>query len=312
MDDLKVRRWPAVDESVWITAFAGWNDAGGAAVHAAEYLSSAFGAQTFAAIDADSYFDFTQVRPISRRSGMYRRRLEWPRNELRYAQLPDGRNLIVLLGTEPHLQWRRFCRILLSVAERTAAGIVVQLGALLTDTPHTRSTPLSGSANTPALWTRLAQTGVAESRYEGPTGIVGVSGAAYTRAGVENCSIWAAVPHYISATPNPRAALALVRSVTDVLSLDIDLSALEAEESEFTSQVDRAIAENPEARQYVMDLEISSSAPEEVDLDRPPEGEGGSLDDVQAEGLIESVEEFLRSRRPDRSAGEDESPRDIE
>lgn len=303
-----MRRWPGVQESIWVTAFAGWNDAGGAAVHAAEYLSSVTGAQSFATIDPDPYYDFTQARPISRRSGMYRRRLEWPRNEFRYAELPGGRSLILLLGTEPHLQWRRFCRALLSAAERTAPETVVQLGALLTDTPHTRTTPLSGSASTPALWQRLSEKGVAESRYEGPTGIVGVSGTGYTRAGVNNCSVWAAVPHYISATPNPKAALALVRAVSELLALNIDLAALEAEEEEFTEQVDRAIAENPEARQYVADLELSSASPPQSDLDLPPK-DGGSLDDIQAEGLIESVEEFLRSRQADAGPDDERSAR---
>lgn len=304
MEDLRWDERPELRQPVMVMAFRGWNDAGNSASHAVEYLVEQLGAKKLGSLDPDPYYDFTQARPHTRPVGEYERELTWPGNDLYHHRGEDDADAVFLLGTEPHLRWRRYAEQVVGFARECGVTEVIALGALLADSPHTRPVPLSGGASTPELARRLKGFGIEHSRYEGPTGILGVTGALLTQAGVPNGSLWASVPHYISATPNPRASAALLRQLTTIVPLSVGLEGLDAEAETYQTQIESALSDNPEAQQYVRELELRTlSTPENPDLDLPPqEGLGEPMDDAQAEGLIRSVEEFLR-RQGDREEG---------
>ena len=304
------------------TAYGGWNDAGSAATRAIEYLVEHLAATKFATIDPDRYYDFTQARPHTRPVGEFMRELTWPANNFFYAAPTTGSDVVLFVGTEPHLRWMRYGKAIVSLAQQVGVTESVSLGALLADTPHTRPVPLSGGSSTPDLGGKLQAIGIRSSKYEGPTGILSVVGTLLGEAGISNGSVWASVPHYISATPNPTAAAALVRQLNAVYMLDVPLGALDVESGAFQSQVETALADNPEAQQYVRQLELTSPptdiqsylTPRDSELDRPPgNGDSEPLDESQAEGLIASVEEFLRRRQREHqedASTDDEDPRD--
>lgn len=299
MNDLRLESKPELRAPVLIMAFRGWNDAGNAATHAVEYVVEQLGADRFGAMDPDEFYDFTQARPHTRPVGDYRRELTWPENDLySYRSGDEGGDLVFFVGTEPHLRWRRYGANLVQLAQDLGIREVMALGALLADAPHTRPVPLSGGASTPEIAERLKSVGIHHSRYEGPTGILGVVGSMLADAGIPNGSMWASVPHYISATPNPKASAALVRQLGGVLPLSVGLARLEEEAETYQSQIESALVDNPEAQQYVRELELRSLAsPDDPDLDLPPQegfGDPEPLDASQAEGFIRSVEEFLR------------------
>lgn len=303
-DDLIFSETPELSAPVLVMAFKGWNDAGSSASHALEYLISQLSARKFCSMDPDHYYDFTQARPHTRPVGEYRRELTWPKNEFYYHRSSSGADAVFFLGQEPHLRWRRYSENVLSLTRRLGVSEVIALGALLADTPHTRAVPLSGGSSTPALAERLRSIGIRGSSYEGPTGILGVLGAMLTDADIANGSIWAAVPHYISATPNPKASAALLRKLTCVVPLAVAVAEMEAEAEAYGAQVESALTDNPEAQQYVRELELRHlSSPDEPELDLPPLEGSEPLDEAQAEGLIRSVEEFLR-RQSDPGGGE--------
>lgn len=306
MEDIVVERRPELDRPILVMAYRGWNDAGAAATHATEYLVKHLHGERFASVDPDRYYDFTQARPHTRPLGEFRRELTWPPNEFYHCRYADGRDIMLFIGTEPHLRWRRYGKNVVDFCRDLGVSQALAFGALLADTPHTRPVPLSGGSSTPELAAKLKEFGINGSRYEGPTGILSVVGTMLGEADIPNGSIWAAVPHYISATPNPKASAALVRRLNSVFSLDVPVVELDSEAEMYDAQVESAIANNPEAQQYVRELELNALAvPDEPELDlAPDEGVIEPLDESHADGLIRSVEEFLRQRNRDPDEGD--------
>lgn len=307
MEDVRLDFRPELDQPILIMAFKGWNDAGASASHAAQHLVKAYGAERFASLDPDHYYDFTQARPYTRPVGEYKREITWPSNDFYFVRNVNGRDLVLFVGTEPHLRWRRYSENVVGLVRELSVSEALAFGALLADTPHTRPAPLSGGSTTPDLAERLKRVGINGSSYEGPTGILSIVGSMLGEASIPNGSIWAAVPHYISATPNPKASAALISRLNSLFSLNAPVAELESEAEAYDAQVESAIADNPEAQQYVRQLELNAMAsPDDPDLDALPESAGTEpFEPGQAEGLIRSVEEFLRQRQRDHDGGED-------
>ena len=299
MDDLKLEFQPELNSPLLILAYRGWNDAGSSATHAVEYLVKKLGGERFGYIDHDEYYDFTQARPYTRPTSEYQRELTWPKNEFYYTHNAGGRDAVLFIGTEPHLRWRRYGQNMVRFAQELGVSQALALGALLADTPHTRPVPLSGGASTSDMGEQLSAVGINGSGYEGPTGILSVVGTMLAEVGIPNGSLWAAVPHYISATPNPRASIAMIRQLDQLYDLGLIVTDLEAQAEVYEAQVESAISGNPEAQQYVRDLEMQNLAePDDPALDTPRGSDTSEpLDASQAEGMIEFVEEFLRRQQ---------------
>jgi proteasome assembly chaperone (PAC2) family protein len=278
-----------LDRPVLIAAFRGWNDAGDAASFSAQHLATVWGAKRVATVDPEEFYDFQSVRPTVRLVDGHTREIEWPSNEFWAAKLLDApHDVIVLIGTEPNLRWKTFSRMIAEVAERANVELVITLGALLADVPHSRPTQITGTAGDDELVRRLH---LERSRYEGPTGIVGVLHDTFARAKVPSASLWAAVPHYLSVTPNPKAALALVNKAVQLIQAPADVSDLEAATRVYEEKVDEIIASDEDVQGYVRLLEErldERSREEQIDLSDLPSG-----DTIAAE-----LEDFLRNREP--------------
>ncbi len=252
-DELHLDERPELERPVLIAAFRGWNDGGQGASLAGAYLARAWAAQEFATIEPEGFYDFQATRPMVTLEEGYTRRIEWPENTFLHAPLPGaGRDAILLLGVEPNLRWRTFSDLVTGLAKELGTQLVITLGSLLADVPHTRPAPVTGSANDPELIERL---GLQASRYEGPTGIVGVLHDACGHAGLPSASLWAAVPHYVSLTPSPRAAKALVDRLAVLLGADVDTAELDDAEEAYAQQVSEAVATDSETAAYVEELE---------------------------------------------------------
>jgi proteasome assembly chaperone (PAC2) family protein len=252
-DELRIASRPNLERPVLIAAFRGWNDGGQGASLAGAYLAQAWAAEQFAEIDSENFYDFQATRPtVSLVDGMTRR-IDWPENTFLHAPLPGGgRDVILLLGVEPSLRWRTFCTHVADLATSFGVELVITLGSLLADVPHTRPAPVTGSATDPEL---IEQLGLQASRYEGPTGIVGVLHDACGQAGLKSASLWAAVPHYVSLTPSPRAAKALVDRLAELLDADVDTAELDEAAEAYSQQVSEAVAADAETSSYVEELE---------------------------------------------------------
>src|ERR1700693_4190771 len=234
-DELRISSRPKLERPIMIAAFRGWNDGGQGASLATGYLAKLWDAKRFAEIDPENFFDFQATRPhVSLEDGLTRR-IEWT-STVFYHGRPDGldRDAVLLLGIEPNLRWRTFTDLVVGFTKELGVELVVTLGALLADVPHTRPCPVTGSATDSQLVERL---GLSASRYEGPTGIVGVLHDACRQAGISSASLWAAVPHYVSLTPSPKAALALVDRLGDLLGAEIDNGELEGASENYSEQV---------------------------------------------------------------------------
>jgi predicted ATP-grasp superfamily ATP-dependent carboligase len=264
-DELHIDDHPQLERPVLIAAFRGWNDGGQGASLAGAYLARAWAAQEFASIDAENFYDFQATRPTVSLVDGYTRKIEWPENTFLHAPLPGGgRDVVILLGVEPSLRWRSFSAHVSGLAKDLGVELVVTLGSLLADVPHTRPAPVTGSANDPELIDRL---GLQASRYEGPTGIVGVLHDACMQAGIPSASLWAAVPHYVSLTPSPRAAKALVDRLAEILEADVDTAELDEAADSYQQQVSEAVASDEETSAYVAELERRvDELAEEADL----------------------------------------------
>ena len=253
MSELIVEERPQLERPVLIAAFRGWNDGGQGASLAAAYLARAWAAQPFAHIDSENFFDFQATRPMVSLVDGETRQIEWPETTFLHAPLPGaGRDAILLLGVEPNLRWRTFSDLITGLAKELDTELVLTLGSLLADVPHTRPAPVTGSATDPQL---IEQLGLQASRYEGPTGITGVLHDACARAGLPSASLWAAVPHYVSLTPSPRAAKALVERLADLLGADVDTAELDEASESYAQQVSEAVAADAETAAYVEELE---------------------------------------------------------
>jgi predicted ATP-grasp superfamily ATP-dependent carboligase len=220
-------------------------------------------AEKFADIDPEGFYDFQATRPrVSLVDGLTRK-IEWPENDFFYASPGGGRDVVMLVGTEPNIRWRTFTELIVELARELGIDLVVSLGALLADVPHTRPAPVTGAGSDPELVERL---GLQASRYEGPTGIVGVLHDACRDEGMTSVSFWAAVPHYVSLAPSPRAALALCERVSSLLDVPIDVSELEEMVEGYTSHVTEAVSSDEDAAAYVDELEQRADIIEESDL----------------------------------------------
>jgi proteasome assembly chaperone (PAC2) family protein len=263
-----------------ICAFKGWNDAADAASSAIQFVGAALHARRFATIDPEEFYDFQATRPRVKLVDGQAREIVWPAVELYEAHVPRAdRDLILLAGTEPSFRWRTFSRLVVELAEALGTQLVVTLGALLADVPHTRPVSVTGLSSDPA----------APSSYEGPTGIVGILHAACQQAGLPSASLWAAVPHYIAATPNPKAALALVRKLEGLVGVAVDGSELESASADYDRQVNVAVQGDPDVQAFVERLE-QASAEEAGD-------EPGSL--PSGETIARDLQRFLRQRGDD-------------
>jgi len=244
---------PSLGDPIVVCAFKGWNDAGEAASAAVQFLCEAFDATPVAKIDPEDFYDFTAVRPRVRLVEGHTRAIDWPKNSFHAARVRAAdRDLIMLRGVEPSLRWKAFCANVMEVAEATSAGMIVTLGALLADVPHSRPVGITGLASTEGLVERL---GFEQTNYEGPTGIVAVLHATCAQAGMDSVSLWAPVPHYVATTPNPKAALALVRGLEGIAGIVVDASRLEAAAEDYDRQVTAAVASDPDVKAFVERLE---------------------------------------------------------
>jgi proteasome assembly chaperone (PAC2) family protein len=292
MSDLQVSFRPELRDPVLVAAFRGWNDGGQGASLAAGYLAKAWEAERFAEIDAEDFYDFQATRPMVTLEDGETRKLEWPDNGFFHARVPGSRrDAVILIGTEPNLRWRTFAGLVLGLAQDLGVERIVTFGSLLADVPHTRPAPVTAAATDAQM---VEELGLEPSRYEGPTGIVGVLLDAARKASIPSLSLWAAVPHYVSLAPSPRAALALVNRFAELLQLDIDTDELETASDEYSEQVSEAVSTDADTAAYVEELERRVDLlSEEEDL---PSGDT----------LAAELTRFLRER--DEQEEQDEGP----
>jgi proteasome assembly chaperone (PAC2) family protein len=293
-DELRIDHRPELERPILVAAFRGWNDGAQAASLAAGYLAKTWGAERFADVDPENFFDFQATRPhVSLEEGLSRR-IDWPETAFYHAR-PEGldRDVVLLLGIEPNLRWRTFTELVVGLARDLGIELLITLGALLADVPHTRSAPVTGSASDKELVERL---GLSASRYEGPTGIVGVIHDLCGQSGIPSASLWAAVPHYVSLTPSPRGALALCERLGDVLGIQIEADELEEAARNYEEQVSEAVASDEETAAYVDELERRSDQ-----LDDATELPSG-------DALAAELTRFLKQR--DEEDGEDPAARE--
>jgi PAC2 family protein len=242
---------PKLENATLVAAFEGWNDAGEAATGAARYVEAAVRAVPLAQIDGEDFLDFTVRRPLLRNTADGARAIEWPVTRFSFGASDAARELVVAIGIEPHMRWRAYCDLFASLVARLRVKRVVLLGAYVADVVYSRPVDVTGFATEAG---RLAEIGVAPSRYEGPTGIVGVLGERLGASGLPVLSLWAGLPHYIGASPNPRGALALVQKLVSDLPLAIDEEPLRSEAAAFEQKVSALVSGDPELSEYVRRL----------------------------------------------------------
>lgn len=286
LEHVRWTRRPAYQRPVVLAAFEGWNDAGDAATTAVHKLAAAWHAEPFATIDPEIFYDFTTTRPHVQVSAEGEREIIWPDNTWSGAHVREGLDVVTLIGSEPQMRWRTFCEQVTGMARLYDARLVVTLGALLAEVPHTRATPVYGAGYEDDA---SLEMGLMPSRYEGPTGIVGVLHAACRDAGLRSASLWAAVPTYVPSVPSPKASLALVNRLARLLEVDLgsmrpsQLVELDDEARDYERQISEVANDDEETVEYVHRLEEAYDESEGL-LD-----EGGSL--------VDEVEQFLRDQR---------------
>jgi proteasome assembly chaperone (PAC2) family protein len=277
LDHVRWTHRPDLRRPVLITAFEGWNDAGDAASTAVRSLTEQWHAELFATVDPEIFYDFTSTRPTVRLDEHGKRQIDWPEVEIAAAHVTDDLDVITLIGVEPQLRWRTFCEQISGLARMFDARLVITVGALLADVPHTRPTPVYGAAYDDDV---SAEFGLMPSRYEGPTGITGVLHAACAGAGLQSASLWAAVPTYLPGSPSPKAGLALVRRTARLLEVPADTDALETETAAYEEQINELVDADEETSDYVRHLE---QAYDDEDL-------------LASGDLIDEVERYLRDQ----------------
>jgi predicted ATP-grasp superfamily ATP-dependent carboligase len=289
-----MERRPSLRRPVLIAAFRGWNDGAQGASLATSFLAQSWEARRFADLDPEEFFDFQATRPHVALEDGLTRRIDWPETVFYHGEIPGlDRDAVLTLGIEPNLRWRTFSDEVVELARDLGVELVVTLGALLADVPHTRPAPVTGSASDSKL---VEELGLASSRYEGPTGIVGVIHDACRRAEVPSASLWAAVPHYASLAASPKAALALCTRLADLLGTEFELDDLERASAAYEAQVSEAVASDEETEAYVRQLEERRDAL------------GDALDVPSGETLAAELTRFLReheARREEEGSEED-------
>ncbi len=282
MDELRIAERPTLERPVLIAAFRGWNDGGQAASLALGYLAKTWEAERFADIDPEGFFDFQVSRPQVTLVDGQTRRIDWPETLFFHARPPGfDRDVVLLLGIEPNVRWRTFTDLVVGLARELGVELVLTLGALLADVPHTRPPPVTGSASSAEL---VEELGLQLSRYEGPTGIVGILHDACTNAGLKSASLWAAVPHYVSLAPNPSAALSLCQRLSDLLGSPIQTTELEEARETFITQVSEAVSTDADTTAYVEELEQRAEAL------------GDELDVPSGDSIAAELTRYLRER----------------
>ena len=279
---------PHLRSPVMVCAFRGWNDAAAAASTALTSIADSLDADLIAQVDPEEYFDFQSTRPTISLDEGQTRRIDWPENNFFAVHIPAAeRDLVLLDGTEPNLRWRTFSETIATVADALGVEMVVTLGALIAEVSHTLPVPITGLASSSDLVEELE---LERSNYEGPTGIVGVVHDLCRQSGIDSASLWAAVPHYVAAVPNPKAALALLRRLEGLTGIAVEASVLEEETADYEEQIGRAVAANPEIEELVSRIEA-----EQADL-IDEEGEVPNADTLARE-----FQQFLRQRGKDSS-----------
>ncbi len=270
-------------DPVVIAAFEGWNDAADSASAVIDHLMRVWSAQVVGALDPEDYYDFQMNRPVIDRDDLGRRRITWPTTQIAVASPPGlGRDVILLRGLEPNLRWRRYCAELLAACDDLGGQLVITLGALLADTPHTRPIPVTGTANEPEL---VASLELEESTYEGPTGIVGVFQDACERLDIPAVSYWAAVPHYVAQPPCPKATLALLGRIEDLLDISTPLGDLPEDARAWERGVDELAEDDEDVADYIRSLEESRDTAE--------------LPEASGEAIARDFERYLKRRGED-------------
>jgi proteasome assembly chaperone (PAC2) family protein len=278
---------PDLVDPVMIAAFEGWNDAADAASNVVAHLASEWDAKPVAALDPEDYYDFQVNRPIVSLDGSDRRELSWPTTHVSVARgALGGRDVVLVRGIEPNIRWRAFVSELLAIGDELGVRMVVVLGALLADVPHSRPVPVTGTTDEQEL---SEQLGLVRSRYEGPIGIVGVLQDACHRLSVPAVSLWAAVPHYVAQPPCPKATLALVHRLEDLLDARIPVGDLAEEARAWELGVDELSSEDPEVAEYVRTLEEAKDTAE--------------LPEATGEAIAKEFERYLRRRGGDPGRG---------
>ena len=274
---------PHLRSPLMVCAFRGWNDAAASASTALTAIASSLEAEPLASIDPEDFFDFQSTRPTITMDEGQTRRIDWPENSFFAVRVPSAdRDLILLDGTEPNLRWRTFSETIATVADTLGVDMIITLGALIAEVSHTLPVPITGLASSAEL---VEELDLERSSYEGPTGIVGVVHDLCRQNGIDSASLWAAVPHYVAAVPNPKAALALLRRLEGLTGIAVEASELEEETTDYEEQIGRAVAANPEIEELVTRIEA-----EQADL----LDEEGEL--PNADTLAREFQRFLRQR----------------
>ena len=290
MEHLRYVERPELRSPILVAAFEGWSDASEVASWTARFLVRQWAAPKFAEVEPEEFYVFTERRPQVRWQGEARRTIFWPANEFHYYRsLQSERDLIILSGVEPHLKWKTFVDAIVQVIQEMQVSVVLTLGGVLAAVPHTQAARLSGTATDPDLLQRLHSIPVNASRYEGPTGILSVLNTTLESTGILTASLWGSVPHYLSARPNVKVALAMLRQLDEVLGLDLNLQRVERRAARFDAQVEEAMASNPELLGYVRKLE--------EELGRSGEDEPAIHEELPSgEAIVRDLEEYLRRR----------------
>jgi proteasome assembly chaperone (PAC2) family protein len=274
---------PQLRNPILICSFRGWNDAAAAASTALTAVVDSFDSELVAEVDAEDYFDFQATRPTIVLTEGQARRIDWPHNRLIAARAPSAeRDLVLLDGTEPNLRWRTFSETIATAADALGVEMVITLGALIAEVSHTLPVPITGLASDEKL---VEELDMQRSNYEGPTGIVGVVHDCCRKVGMTSASLWAAVPHYVAAVPNPKAALALLRRLEGLTGVAVDATELEEETASYEEQISRAVSANPEIEELVDRIES-----EQQDQLQGPE------DIPSADTIARDFQQFLRQQ----------------
>jgi proteasome assembly chaperone (PAC2) family protein len=289
-------------DPIVVAAFGGWSDAADSATTAVKFLVDHWKSQKIAEIEPEDFFVFTETRPTVKFSDGVQRTIVWPCNQFLARHMEDlERDVILFTGVEPQLKWKTFSTAFLEICNHFSASEVVFLGSLLADVPHSVVVPITGSSSDSAVLERLREIEIHNSRYEGPTGMLGVLHEACQRMHIPSATLWAAAPHYLAATPNVKVTAALLTHVNTFLSLGLDLSKIQSDALRFEEQVTALVARDPEASAYVRKLEeqLASGGDEDdedeekINLDRPI----GTGPLPSADSVIRNVEEMLRKQR---------------
>lgn len=293
MSSLVWEEQPVLRHPVLVAAFTGWNDAGDAATDAIELLANQYGAEQVGYIDPEEHIDFQALRPTVVITDGVTREIRWPGTRILTARIPDStRDLVLVLGPEPHLKWRDYCDAILEVVSEFGCELAVTLGSLLADASHHRAVRITGSTTEPALMARLGMT---RSRYEGPTGIVGVLHDVLRSSGVPSASLWAPVPHYVASPPNPPAQLALLEALAALAEIPIGLAELRVQTAAWRARIDAFVADDEELSQYVARLD--TQAEDDDVVTEPDLGVLVEEDDLPSgDALAAELEAFLREQ----------------